>query len=76
MAQRFEQLADGLRRPGHLGVDVPALRVVVEDADAQPTRVRAELLDVGTRGRWRITVSPMPGPRVASSNAAESRPCG
>ena len=52
VAQRFEQLADGLRRLGDLGVDPPALRVVVEDADAQPTRVRAELLDVGTRG-WR-----------------------
>ena len=31
----------------------PALRVVVEDADAQPTRVRAELVDVRPCGRRR-----------------------
>jgi len=51
--QRFEQLTNGLRRMGDFGVDPPALRVVVKDADAQPSRVRAELLDVRTCGRWR-----------------------
>ena len=71
--QRFEQLADGLRSMGDLRIDRPALWVVVEDADAQPTRVRTELFDVRTCGRRAITVSPMPGPRVASSNAAVSR---
>ena len=62
--------ADGLRRAGDFGVHRGALGMVVEDADAQPTRVRAELVDVGTSGGGAITVSPMPGPRVASSNAA------
>ena len=38
---------------GDFRVDWPALRVVVEDADPQPARVRAELLDVGTCGRRR-----------------------
>ena len=51
VAQRFEKPPDGLRRLGDFGVDPLTLCVVVEDADAQTTRVRAELVDVGTRGR-------------------------
>src|SRR5215212_5946947 len=38
---------------GDFRVDRPTLWVVVEDADAQPTGVRADLLDIGTCGRWR-----------------------
>ncbi len=53
VTQRFEQLPDGLRRIGDFSVDLAALWVVVEDADAQATRVGAELVDVGTRGWWR-----------------------
>ena len=38
---------------GDFRVDRPSLWVVVEDADAQPTRVRTELFDVRTCGRRR-----------------------
>ncbi len=48
VTQRFEQLPDGLRRIGDFLVDLTALRVVIEDAYAQPTRVGTDLVDVGT----------------------------
>ena len=53
VAQRFEQRADGLRRAGDFGVDRLAPRVVIKNADAQPPRVGAELVDVRTCRRWR-----------------------
>ena len=56
------------RPPAHVGVDVAA-RVVVEEPDPQPARVGAPTSSAyGRVGAGAITVSPTPGPWVASSS--------
>ncbi len=49
--ERLEQRADVAGGGGALRVDRTALGMMVEDADAQPTGISAELLDVRTRRR-------------------------
>ena len=51
VAERLQQRRRGARAGGALGVDVAAVRVVVEQPDAQPARVGAQLVDVRTGGR-------------------------
>ena len=51
MTERFEELADRLRGVGALRIAGPALRMMIEEADAQVARVRAELIDVRPNGR-------------------------
>ena len=50
MAERFEELAHGLRRVGALRIAGSTLRMMIEDADAELAGVGAELVDVRPSG--------------------------